>query len=203
MSFSERIQSSGLVNRAKNILLRPKEEWRTIDTEQTDIATVYRSYVAPLAAIGPVASLIGGAIIGTSLPLTGVVVRVPIATAVVGAVIQFALALAGVYVVAKIADTLAPNYGGTSSMTQAFKVAAYSSTAQWLAGVFAILPGLRGLSIVGIYSAYLLYLGLPVLMKVPEAKALTYTAAVIVVSIVVFVVIAVVSGLIIGSSYLY
>jgi len=59
--------------------------------------------------------------------------RVPIVTAIVGAVIAFGLALLGTYVVAQVIDNLAPRYGGTRNLTQAFKVSAYSSTAQWLA----------------------------------------------------------------------
>jgi hypothetical protein len=199
MSITEGLISPTLVNRVRAILMKPKDEWRVIDVEQSDIATMYRSYVIPLALIAPVATLIGGALIGTNNPLLGAV-RVPIVTAIVGALVAYALALAGCYVVARVIDYLAPRYGGTSNLTQAFKVAAYSSTAQWIAGIFALIPALSPLSILGLYSLYLLYLGLPVLMKVPQEKAMTYTVTVVVVSIVVFIVIGVVSGLVIGTA---
>lgn len=203
MSFSDEMRRSQLVTRATAVLLRPREEWKVIDREQTDIATLYRSYVVPLAAIGPIATFIGTAIIGYgSIPVAGVV-RAPLGTALVGAIVAFALALAGVYVVAQVADNLAPSFGGSRNLTQAFKVAAYSSTAQWVAGIFAILPSLRGLSILGVYSAYLLYLGLPLLMKAPQERSLSYTVAVVVVSLVVFAIVAAVSGAVVGSYYLY
>src|SRR5437762_7746093 len=57
----------------------------------------------PLAAIGPVANAIGGALIGTNLVGVGAV-RVPFTNAVVGAVIAFALSLLGTYVVARVID---------------------------------------------------------------------------------------------------
>jgi len=198
MSITEGIISPNLINRVKAILMKPKDEWRVIDAEQSDISTMYRSYVIPLALIGPVAAFIGGSLIGRTTLLGAV--RVPIVTALVGALVGYALALAGCYVVARIIDYLAPRYGGTSNLTQAFKVAAYSSTAQWIAGIFAIIPALSPLSILGLYSLYLLYLGLPVLMKVPQEKAMTYTVTVVVVSIVVFIVIGVVTGLVIGTA---
>ena len=69
-----------------------------------------------------------------------------------------------------------------------------------LAGVFALVPGLSFLSILGLYSLYLLYLGLPVLMKVPQEKAMSYTVAVVVVALIVLIVIAVISGIIIGGA---
>jgi hypothetical protein len=46
----------------------------------------------------------------------------------------------------------------------------------------------------GLYSLYLLYLGLPVLMKSPREKAMAYTAVVILAAIVLFMVIGVIAG---------
>jgi Yip1-like protein len=198
MGAAQSVISPKLVDRVKAILMKPKAEWPVIEAEQTDVSTIFRGYVIPLAAIGPVATVIGSALIGTST-LAGSA-RVPIVTAIVGAIIAFALALLGTYVVARVIDNLAPGYGGTRNLTQAFKVSAYSSTAQWLAGVFALIPALSPLSILGLYSLYLLYLGLPVLMKVPQEKATSYTVAVVVVALIVLIVIAIISGIIIGTA---
>ena len=73
-------------------------------------------------------------------------------------------------------------------------------TAQWLVGIFSLIPALSGLSILGLYGLYLLYLGLPVVMKVPAEKAMSYTVAVVVAVILVFIVIGVVSGIVIGTA---
>lgn len=43
-----------------------------------------------------------------------------------------------------------------------------------LAGIFILKPALGFLQTLGLYSLYLLYLRLPVLMKVPQVKALVY-----------------------------
>ena len=195
MSFVQGVISPKLVDRVRAILLRPKEEWIVIDKEQTDIATLYRTYVIPLAAIGPLANAIGGALFGTTLGGHG-----PITNAIVGALVAFALALVGTYVVAQVIDNLAPRFSGTRNLTQAFKVFAYSSTAQWLAGIFALIPALSPLSIVGLYSLYLLYLGLPVLMKVPQERATAYTISVVVVALLVLIVIAAVTGIVLGTA---
>jgi hypothetical protein len=71
-------------------------------------------------------------------------------------------------------------------------VAAYSSTAAWVAGIFGIIPALAVLGILGLYSVYLLNLGLPVLMKSPQDKAISYTVVVIIVAIVLWIVIGVI-----------
>ena len=48
-----------LSERVKGILLKPKQEWQTISGEATTIPELYKTYVAVLAAIGPVATIIG------------------------------------------------------------------------------------------------------------------------------------------------
>ncbi len=181
-----------LVERVKGILLSPKQEWQTIAGESSTIAEIYKGYIVLLAAIGPVASIIGMSIVGISLPFMGSF-RIPITTAISSAVVSYVLTLAGVYVLALIIDALAPTFAGEKNITQAFKVAAYSYTAGWVVGIFAIVPVLSVLSILGLYGLYLLYLGLPVLMKSPQEKSMGYTVAVIIAAVVIFVVIGFVS----------
>jgi Yip1 domain len=181
-----------LVERAKRLLLTPAAEWQAIDAEATTLGELYTRYVMPLAAIGPIARLIGFSLIGFHPPLTGVVYRTPIGRGLVGAVVSWLLALVGVFVLGMIIDMLAPTFGGTQHRMQAMKVAAYSSTAAWLAGVFAVLPGLAILGILGLYSIYLLYVGLPILMKAPAEKAGAYTVVVILVAIVLFMLVGLV-----------
>ena len=182
-----------LVDRVKRILLTPRDEWRVIEAEAATPASLYTGYIMPLAAIGPVAQAIGYSVFGMTVPFAGTY-RTPIGTAITGAVVTYALTLIGVYVLALVIDMLAPTFNGTRSQIQALKVAAYSSTAGWVAGVFALLPGLRVLGLLGLYSLYLLYLGLPVLMKAPEDRALGYTVVVIIVAIVLFMLIGMVAG---------
>ena len=182
-----------LVERVKNILLTPKTEWEVIDTEQTSVGALYTGYVMPLAAIGPVAQVIGFSVFGMRVPFGGVY-RTPIGSAITGAIVSYVLTLVGVYVLALIIDALAPTFGGTKSQMQALKVAAYAATAGWIAGIFSMVPGLRFLGILGLYSLYLLYLGLPVLMKAPKEKAVTYTVVVIVAAIVLAMIVATIAG---------
>ncbi len=190
-STEQRPASSGLIERVKNILLKPKDEWDRIDTEPATINGLYLGYVCILAAIGPLARLIGGQLFGYNLLLVSF--RPTLVVSITGAVVSYILSLAGVFVMALVIDALAPTFGGTKNRIQAFKIAVYSSTASWLAAIFGLLPALSILSIVGLYSLYLLYLGLPKLMKAPQDKALGYTAVTVVVYIVIFVVISAVS----------
>jgi hypothetical protein len=178
-----------LVDRVKNILLTPAAEWQVIDGEVTTPGALYTGYIMPLAAIGPIAQLIGSTVFGYGMPFTGRVWRVPIGTALSSAVVRYVLSLLAVYLLALIIDALAPTFDGTKSQIQALKVSAYASTASWVAGIFALVPALRVLGILGLYSLYLLYVGLPVLMKASAEKAVAYTAVVILAAVVLFMIV--------------
>lgn len=184
--------ASNLIQRARDLILRPAIAWAEIDGEPATIAGLYKSWVLPLAAIPAVCGAIGALAFGSGAFAD----RPGVAGVAVTAVVGYLLSLASVYVLALIIDALAPSFDGQKNPVQAFKVAAYSSTAVWLAGVFKLFPPLAVLGIVGLYSLYLLYKGLPRLMKVAEDKALTYTAVAVVAAIVISIVVGIVVGVI-------
>src|SRR5262249_19520309 len=71
----------------------------------------------------------------------------------------------------------------------------------WVAGVLRIVPALGILAILGaFYGFYLLYLGLPALMKSPKEKAAGYTVVTIIAAIVVYVVVGAVGGVLVAGS---
>jgi hypothetical protein len=172
------------VTRAKNICLTPVTEWPIIAAEQTPAAALLGGYVAPLAAIGAVAGLIGGSLIGFTVPFGGTY-RVPLVAGVVGAAFTFIMAIVGVFILSIVINALAPTFNGQQNSGQALKVAVYSYTPAWIAGALHVVPPLGVLAILAaLYGLYLLYLGLPRLMHCPDDKALPYTAVVVVCAIV-------------------
>jgi len=151
--------------------------------------------VAPLVAIGVIATFIGHSVVG--LPLVG---RVGVGAELAHAVIAYALSFLGVFLVALIVDLLAPSFGGQRDSLAALKVTVYSFTPGWIAGVFNLIPLLGILAIVGaLYGLYLLYLGLPVLMRCPSDKSVGYTVITVICAIVTWVVIAVLTNCAVGG----
>jgi len=180
---------SSIVERAKAIILKPKEEWPVIERETASSGDIFTRYALPLAAIGPVCGLIGGQIFGISA--LGFTYRPPLLTALPIAIGTFLLSLLSLFILSFIADKLAPQFGGESSSRNGFKLVVYSMTASWIAAIFGIIPSLSVLSLVGLYSFYLFYVGAHPMMKVPVDKVLTYT--------IVTVICAIVLNLIVGA----
>ena len=190
-----------LVARVKNILLTPKSEWPVIAGETETVQSVYLNYILILAAIPAVFGFIKNSIIGNTW--FGVTVRADIGAGITGMIVYYVLALVMVFVMALIVDALAGTFGAQKNQIQAIKVVAYSWTAGWIAGIGVILGiGLGALIALagGIYSIYLLYLGLPHTMKCPPDKAGGYTAVSIICAIVLSWIMMLVVGGIVGTS---
>lgn len=177
-----------LVARVKGILLQPKSEWLKIDGEFATTKSLFTRYAMILAAIGPVCSLLGGQL----MPIMGM--KLSIVGAIVVALVSYGMSLLGVFLLGLIINALAPNFGGTANKVQAMKLAVYSWTPAWLAGVFGLIPMLGILAIVGLYSFYLLFVGLPILMKVPEDKKVGYFIVTVIAGVVMYFIISAIVG---------
>jgi hypothetical protein len=188
-----------LVARVKAILATPRTEWPAIAADASTPRDIYFGYVAPLVAIGAIASFIGHVVVGVPIPLVGTV-RLGIGSALGAAIVHFVLTFVAVFVIALIVDALAPTFGGTRDPLRALKVTAYSLTPGWVAAILTILPALGFLAaLISLYGLYLMYLGLPVLMRAPADKALGYTVVVVLCAIVLGIVVSAVSGLLTGG----
>ena len=151
-----------LVGRAKAIMLTPEAEWPVIGQEKRSAYGLFVPYVAVLAAIPEVAHFIGQSLIGGYRPIGAGLLR---------ALVVYLASFAIVYLVAVVIDVSAARFGGEKNFSNALKLSVYSHTPLWLAGIFLLIPGLSFLLILGVY---LLWTGLPLLMRVPRERALPH-----------------------------
>jgi len=181
-----------LIERVKNILISPDAEWQVIAGEPGDVTTLFTRYVAILAAIPALAGFVGGSIIGMTVSVG--TFRVPILAGLINMVLGYVFSFVIVYAVALIVDVLAPSFRAERNFSAALKLTVYSFTPVWLAGIFILIPGLRFLSILGLYGLYLLWTGLTPLMKAPRDKSFFYALCIVAAAIIVTVALAIVQG---------
>ncbi len=182
----------GLLSRVKKIVLSPKSEWPVIASEPTTVPQLYAGYVVPLALLAALLGFLRISVLGVE-PAFGNRFRMPISSGLEFTAMMFVSALFGVLVVGLIIGALAPIFSGTKDRRQALKAAAYSLTPAMLSCVFALSPifGTLLQLLAGCYGIYVLYLGLPVLMRSPKEKAFGYSASVVIAAILVGIVFAV------------
>jgi hypothetical protein len=177
------------VNRLKGILLQPGTTWKAIDGEFTKPAAIYKGWVLPLALIGPLCGAVGTLVFGLNFGVVGFY-RLPITNILTLAAVDYVLGVIGVFALALIVSLLAPTFGGQRNDVQGLKVAAYASTAWFVAGAFQLLPQLALVRIlVSLYSAYLLFSGVPIVMKPAKDQAMGYAIVAVLGAVVVALII--------------
>lgn len=184
MSAIANIDIAALADRVKNILMKPEAEWDKIAAEKPLLPDLFTRYVAVLAAIPALCGFAGGLAFGYSAG--GYTVRPGIGAALEQLIIGYIMAFVSVGIAGLAVEFLAPQFGGKPDRVSAFKLVVYSMTASWMAGIFMLLPSVfKMLGLLGLYSIYLFYLGVPKLAQVPPDKAGTFTAVVAIVTIIV------------------
>ena len=128
--------------RATAMLFDPAREWAHIEQESGDPAFVLSRYVAWLALVPAVSGFIGASVIGETAPGAGIL-RASVFNGLFGAIFGCVMSCATVLVLGLVIDLIVPLFGGRRNFDSAFKLAVYSYTPLWLAGIFLLLPGLR------------------------------------------------------------
>ena len=178
-----------IVARVKGLLKEPVTEWGVIAAEPADTATLFKSYVVPLAAVPAVAGLIGTMLMGLGVLGAGGLIG--------SALVGYVLTLVGIFVLAKIIEVLAPRFGAPADPGAAMKLAAYAPTASWVGGAFMIIPFIGWIPALagGLYSLFLFYIGTPTVMRIPRERVLGFALSVVLLAVLVNIVIGMVIAL--------
>ncbi|MCJ7812786.1 YIP1 family protein [bacterium] len=188
-----------IIERVKQIILKPRETWETISKEETSIPDLYKNYLLILAAVPALASFLGRWIVGIRIPFAGVY-HFGFRASLFNSIIGYVLTLVSVWIAGKVISYLAPNFGSVKDDAKGFQVAVYSYTPILVAGVLNLIPSLAVLIFfAGLYGLYILYIGLPIMMETPKEKSLPYTVVIIVVLILIYIIFGWITGAILGA----
>src|SRR4030042_3466884 len=108
-----------IIERAKKIILKPKEEWVVIDQENTSVKDLVTMYLFPLALISAVASLIGYGFFFKFHSL---------AFGIKYGILYLITYVGGALLTAWVIDALASSFGSTKDFRKALQLVVYSYT---------------------------------------------------------------------------
>jgi hypothetical protein len=190
----------GALNAAISLVKSPLSFMTTEKDSPATFGSVMINYVAVLAVIPLVATLIG------DLWYYSLISRIAgsfVGYAIVSAVLSYVFDIVAVYIIGFAIKTLAPSFGSSNDQMKGLRLAAYAYTPAFLISALNIIPFLGVITFVGVlYGLYILYLGLPVMVGTPKDKVVTYLVAVVVVPLVVYLVIAAIVGSITAAAFL-
>ena len=175
-----------------SILVNPKSTWDKVANMPKDAADLGMIY-STLLAIIPAASFYYGTTqvgwtVGDGLPTK---LTVESANRMIP---LFYLAQVGaIFGIGWFIHWMSETYGADSSLTKGIRISGLTATPLFLAGIVGITPQLIVDFTVGIiavtWSTYLLYIGIPRVMKIPEERGFLFSSAIIAVCLVAIVVI--------------
>jgi hypothetical protein len=192
-----------IVQRAKNIILNPSDEWNVIASEPRTIGGLYTGYATPLALIPLVSTILFTGILGISAAdMMGLGNGMPMDLMAISgmAAFSFILSLVTLFVMGTVVKLVSPSFNGTSDKVQAMKLMTYASTPSWVVALISWIPFLGALlSFAAIaYVVYLIYLGIHPVLGVPKEKVAGFTVVIILIYVVLVLII---SGIVAGLLY--
>ncbi len=172
------------------LLTHPDQEWKAIREEHESVSKLYLSHVFILAFIPAAAAFYGTSQVGWQVGGSDVV-KLTSSSALQLCTLFYMATLAGIYMIGRAIDFFATTYGVGEQAHNGVILAAYTATPMLIVGLVAVYPVLwlnmlAGVAAVG-YSVYLLYEGLPILMKIPEERGFMFATSVLTVGLVMLV----------------
>ncbi|MCX5750948.1 MAG: Yip1 family protein [Candidatus Saganbacteria bacterium] len=162
-----------LVSKIRKLLLLPNDTWKEIKFESTSVSDLFRSYAVYIAAVPCLVAILRYGIIGIYDPFQGLI-RVSFINILFFAVVKLGANLLAIYAMAKLTTYLAYCFDSKVEFTPALKLVVYAVTPFWLADVFLLIPFLRIFTILGWYSVYLFYVGLPIILETSQEKVIIF-----------------------------
>jgi hypothetical protein len=170
------------IQHARDLLAHPRHGWRTIKDERTSLARICCKRLAILAAIPALSLFCGLTLIGWSL--SGKEFHIfDIDKAFLLAFGFYCSMIIGALSMAYFVFWLEKTYGGKAKFEHCVNFITYTALPMYLCGLVAVIPivWLVVLTIFTgmIYSLYLLYVGIPIFMNIPEGKGFMFSTAII------------------------
>lgn len=179
-----------MISHVAGLFTHPHQEWEEIRDTQETVSHLYFAHVLFLALIPPVSMFIGttrvGWVIGDRAPI-----MLTESSALTMSVLMYLALLVGVGVIGLFIDWMSRTYDSAPGLARSIVFAAYTATPLFVAGLCALYPNVILTMLVGItavfYTVYLLYMGLPIFMKIPEDEGFVYASSILTIGLVMFV----------------
>lgn len=169
------------------LFLRPRQQWQQASEHLPQSLGAVLVYPVLMALLPAVAWYNGTVNVGWRLG-DGDTVRLTSDSALAMIVLFYLTMVVTVAAIGYMIHWMSQTYGAESSVTKGIAIAALTATPLFLAGAVGFLPNFWLDLCLGIiaacYAVYLLYLGIPVVMGVPEERGFLFASAVVAVCLV-------------------
>jgi hypothetical protein len=180
-----------MIQHTFGLLTRPSAQWKTVaDLPESSFKTLvlYPWFMAILPAV---AWYYGTTQVGWSVGEHGEIIKLTTQSARQICILFYLTMVACVAIIGYFIHWMSDTYGAESSMTKGMVIASLTATPLFIAGLTGFYPLLWLDMLVGVvavcWAVYLMYLGIPIVMKIPEERGFLFSSAVLGVALVMMV----------------
>jgi hypothetical protein len=179
---SQTFNLSHLIERAKLVLLSPKQCWDKISKETHEPLALLKSTIAPLIILNIICAVIGIQIftkaLGVFAARLGAGLELSLIPFFFSQILNGFVSIGMLFLGAFILHNLAPKFQGEVSKERAFIYLAHAMIPSLLGGLLAVIPPLIPLALIfSIVSMCALYFGATVMTSVPKERGLGFFIA--------------------------
>ncbi|MFN2328711.1 MAG: Yip1 family protein [Chromatocurvus sp.] len=186
-----------MIQHTIGLLLRPSEQWRVVAQLPEKSRNVLVLYPCIFALLPAIAWYYGTSQVGWTTGLQGNVVRLTVESAFQISVLFYLVMVGSVAIIGFFIHWMSKTYGAESTVSKGIVIAGLTATPLFITGLVGFYPTLWLDLLIGVvaisWSVYLMYLGIPIMMKIPEERGFLFSSAVLAIAMVVLVSIMVIS----------
>ncbi|WP_272989157.1 MULTISPECIES: Yip1 family protein [Spongiibacter] len=180
---------SAIISNPFGFLFSPRKQWQKV-SELSDSSLASKLLYPIVLAAGPcIAWYYGASRIGWTVG-DGEIVRLTDQSALQIVIAFYFAMLVSLAIIGYSINWMSETYGANSSIMKGMVVAGYTATPLFIAGLVGFYPVFwvdlaLGIAALG-WAVYLLYLGIPLVMGIPEDRGFLYASAVVAICMVIF-----------------
>lgn len=157
----------------------PQQEWQLIDAKKQELIYVI-SHILLISLVPAICCYFSAVYLGWYVNADEIITLAP-KVALLTALSMYCLLVGSVFLLASLAYKMAGFCHAKTTFSQSFELASYAATPLLICGFAALYPQIWFMTLVGscglLYSIYLLFSGVPILIHVSEDKRRVYTYA--------------------------
>ena len=184
-------EQNTMIQHTFGLLVRPSAQWRTVaDLPESTLRTLVL-YPCFMAILPAVAWYYGTTHVGWTVGDHGETIRLTTESARQICILFYLTMVACVAIIGFFIHWMSETYGAESSMTRGVVIAGLTATPLFIAGLVGFYPLLWLDMLVGVtaisWSVYLMYLGIPIVMNIPEERGFLFSSAVLAIAMVILI----------------
>jgi hypothetical protein len=180
-----------MIQHTFGLLVRPSAQWKTVSELPESSLKTLILYPCFLAILPAVAWYYGTSQVGWTVGDHGEPIKLTAASARQICILFYFTMIACVAVIGYFIHWMSDTYGANSSLTKGIVIAGLTATPLFIAGLVGFYPLLWLDMLVGVtavcWAVYLMYLGIPIVMNIPEERGFLFSSAILAIAMVILI----------------